>query len=61
MIYYWFNRKELMEKEKDRFLNNGGKEKPAECYLKNRRVLKENANNKYKSKKEAKREYQRNR
>ena len=36
MSYYWFNRKELLQKAKDRYDNGGGKEKAAEYYLKNR-------------------------
>ena len=41
MSYYWFNRKELLQKAKDRYHNGGGKEKNAEYYLKSRGVLKE--------------------
>ena len=63
--FYWFNRQELLEKAKYRYLNCGGKEKAAEYYLANKDVLKENANKKYKSlseeEKEAKSEYGRNR
>ena len=36
MSYYWFNRKELPQKAKDRYHNGGGKEEAAEYYLKNR-------------------------
>ena len=38
MSYYWFNRKELLQKAKDRYHNGGGKEKSAEYYLKTRGV-----------------------
>ena len=58
MSYYWFNRKELLQKAKDRYHNGG------EYYLKNRGVFEENANDKYRSlseeEKERKRECQRN-
>ena len=40
MSYYWFNKKELISKSIGRYHNGGGKEKAAEYYLKNRRVLK---------------------
>ena len=40
---------ELLQKVKDRYHNGGGKEEAAEYYLKNRKVLKENANDKYRS------------
>ena len=46
MSYYWFNRKELLQKAKDRYHNGDGKEKTAEYYLKNREIFK-NANNTY--------------
>ena len=37
MSYYWFNRKDILQKAKDRYHNRGGKEKAAEYCLKNRR------------------------
>ena len=46
MSYYWFNRKELLQKAKDIYQNGDGKEKPAGYYLKNKGDLKGNANNK---------------
>ena len=46
MSYYWFKRKELLQKAKDRYHNGDGKEKTAEYYLKNREIFK-NANNTY--------------
>ena len=36
MSYYWFNRKELLQKAKHGYRNGGGKEKAAENYLKSR-------------------------
>ena len=64
MSYYWFNRKELLQKAKDRYHNGEGKEEASEYCLKNRGILKEKARNKYgdlsEEEKEAKREYGRN-
>ena len=64
MSYYWFNRKELLQKAKDRYHNGDGKKKLLNIILKTGFYLK-NANNNYKwlseEEKEAKREYQRNR
>ena len=64
MSYYWFNRQELLQKTKDKYHNCGGKEKAAGHYLKNKDVIKEKANNKYRSlskeEKEAKEEYGKN-
>ena len=48
MNYYWFNRQELLQKEKDKYHNCGMKENIDEYYLPNKDVIKENANNKYK-------------
>ena len=36
MSYYWFYRKEFLQKATDRYHNGGSKEKAAEYYLKNR-------------------------
>ena len=49
MSYYWLNRKELLQKAKDRYHNCNGKENVARYYTVNKEVLKEKANNKYKS------------
>ena len=61
MIYYWFNRKELLKKAKYRYHNGTGKEEAAKYCLKNRWVLKEKARNEYRNLSEeetgAKREY----
>ena len=43
MNYYFFNRQELLEKAKDRHNKCGIKQKPAEYYIANKGVLKENA------------------
>ena len=43
MNYYFFNRQELLEKAKDRYNKCGIKQKPAEYYIANKGVLKENA------------------
>ena len=44
MSYYLFNRQEILEKAKKRYL----KEKAAEYYLQNKKVIKEKARNCYK-------------
>ena len=44
MSYYWFNRKEILQKAKERY----SKEKAAEYYLQNKEVIKEKSNNRYK-------------
>ena len=36
MSYYWFNRQEILQKAKERYF----KEKAAECYLQNKKVIK---------------------
>ena len=48
MSYYWFNRKELLQKAKDKYYNCGGKENAAEYYVRNKKVIKRKANNMYK-------------
>ena len=64
MNYYWFNR-ELLKKAKEKYLNKGGKEKAARYYQDNKKVITENARNKYKNlteeEKELKRQYSKNR
>ena len=58
MNYYWFNRKELLRKSWNKYHYNG---KTANYYAANAEVLRENARNTYRKKKEknGKREYQR--
>ena len=47
MSYYWFNRQELLKKAKEKYVNNGGKEKPAKYYQDNKDdVIKEKEKNK---------------
>ena len=41
MSYFWYNRQELLQKAKDKYLNCGGKEKAVGYYLKNKNVIKE--------------------
>ena len=43
MSYYWFNKQELLEKAKEKYHNNDGKEKAAKYYFDNKDVLKEKA------------------
>ena len=44
MSYYWFNRKEILQKAKERY----SKEKAAEYYLENKEAIKEKSRNRYK-------------
>ena len=39
MSYYWFNRKELLKKAKEKYHNYVGKEGAAEYYIANKEVL----------------------
>ena len=45
MSCYWFNRKEILQKAKERY----SKEKAAEYYLQNKEVMKEKSKNQYKN------------
>ena len=45
MRYYWFNRKEILQKAKERYF----KEKAAEYYLQNKEAIKKKPKNRYKS------------
>ena len=45
MSHYWFNRKEILQKAKERY----SKEKAAEYYLQNKEVMKEKSKNQYKN------------
>ena len=44
MSYYWFNRKKILQKAKERYF----KEKAAQYYLQNKEVIKEKSKNLYK-------------
>ena len=44
MSYYWFNRREILQKAKERY----SKEKVAEYYLKNKEAIKEKSKKRYK-------------
>ena len=61
MSYYWFNRKEILQKVKERY----SKEKAAEYYLQNKEAIKEKSKNWYKNlskeEKDKTKEYQRKR
>ena len=61
MSYYWFNRKEILQKAKERY----SKEKAAEYYLENKEAIKEKSKNQYKNlskeEKDKIKEYQRER
>ena len=60
MSYYWFNRKEILQKAKERY----SKEKAAEYYLKSKEAIKEKARERYKNlsrkEKDKNKEYQKN-
>ena len=59
MSYYQFNRKEVLQKAKEKY-ENGGKEKAAKYYITNKDVLKEKARKRYKNlSEESKRQYSR--
>ena len=45
MSYYWFNRKEIFQKAKERY----SKEKAAEYYLKNKEAIKRKSRERYKN------------
>ena len=64
MSYYQFNKKEVLQKAKEKCDNCGGK-KGVEYYQTNKDVLKEKERNKYRNlsekEKEAKRQYSRDR
>ena len=45
MSYYWFNRKEFLQKAKERY----SKEKAVEYYFKNKEAIKEKSKNRYKN------------
>ena len=45
MSYYWFNRKEILQKAKERY----SKEKAAEYYLQNKETIKEKSREYYKN------------
>ena len=65
MSYYWFNRKDLLKKAKEKYYNKGVKKKAAKYYEDNKEAIKEKARKKYKiyteKEKELKRQYSKNR
>ena len=65
MNYHWFDREELLKKEKTKYYNKGGKEKAVKYYEDNKEAIKEKQRNKYKNlteeEEELKRQYSRNR
>ena len=48
MNYYWFNKKELLQKAKEKY-DNGGEGKVARYYQDNKNIIKEKANSRYKN------------
>ena len=65
MSYYWFNKKEILQKAKEKYDNGGGKERAAKYYQTNKDAIKQKANERYKNlseeAKEPKKEYSKNR
>ena len=49
MSYYWFNKQKLLTKVKEKYHNNGGKEKAAKYYLDNKDILKGKSKNMYRN------------
>ena len=49
MSYYWFNRKELLEKAHKKYHKEGGKEQTARNYKENKETIKKKPREKYKS------------
>ena len=47
MIFYWFNKKEILQKAKERYT----KKKATEYYLQNKEAIKEKSKNRYKTRK----------
>ena len=45
MSYYWFNRKEILRKAKERY----SKEKAVECYLENKEAIKKTSRDQHKN------------
>ena len=45
MSYYWFNRKEILQKAKEKY----SKEKAAEYYAQSKEAIKENSRERYKN------------
>ena len=45
MSYYWFNKREILQKAKERY----SKEKAAEYYLQNKEAIKEKSNERYRN------------
>ena len=62
MSYYWFNRKELLEKAHKKYHKEGGKEQATRYYKENKEAIKKKAREKYENlteeEKEKKRQYQ---
>ena len=63
MSYYWFDRKELLEKAHEKYHKESGKEKDASYYQRNKEAIKKKQEKLIKicrMKKKKKREYSRN-
>ena len=60
MSHYFFDRQEFLQKVKDRYYNNGNKEKAAEYYIANKEDLRENVKIKYRNLSEEEKEVKEN-
>ena len=49
MSYYWFNRKELLEKAHKKYHKEGGKEQAASYYQRNKKAIKKKTREAYKN------------
>ena len=49
MSYYWFNRKDLLKKAREKYHKEGGKERASEYYQRNKEAIKKKARSKYKN------------
>ena len=56
MSYYWFNKKEILQKAKEKYGNYGGKEKAAEYYNAIKEDAIKKAKNRYKNMSEEEKE-----
>ena len=48
MSYYWFNRKDLLKRARDKYHKEGGKERTADYYERNKEKIKNKQRDRYK-------------
>ena len=49
MNYYWYDRRGVLQKSKEKYHNGGGKERAAERFTQNKDVINQKANDRYKN------------